>query len=403
MAARCFSEACAPPIVIGPAALVTAAMQGAGMAELCAMIDRNDADPVARLFDTATLTLIGQRRADALALQHEAIAASPLTRIHRDSDGRAALRLLALVSPGDLMANTPLDFITNSLNVRLDLVYLVAGQDLPAVLPDHDVMFFAASEPDGPTLARMQLLFASWPRPVLNDPGLLPRLARDRLANLLAEIPGICSPRTASVGRDALEAGLDCGAGLAGFAYPILVRPHGSHAGEGLAKIDDGAALAAYLQGSDASQYYVTTFVDYRTADGLYRKYRVAFIDRAPHLCHLAVSSHWMVHYLNAGMTEDAGKRQDEADAMAHFDTGFGARHSAAFAALHAVLAFDYYSIDCSETPDGRLLVFEADTAAIIHNMDCAEMFAYKHTQMRAVFGAFGEMLTRKARQDVLF
>ena len=391
--ARCFSNSLVPPIVMGPAALVTAAMHGSGIAELCALIEAHDADPVARLFDTAILTLIGQRRADALALQQAAIAASPLVRVRRDVEDEKPIRLLALVSPGDLMANTPLDFITSSLNVRLDLLFLVPGQDLPGILPDHDIMFFAASEPDGPTLSRMRGLFDAWPRPVLNDPGLLPSLARDRLARLLADMPGVCSPKTIEARRFQLVAAVDGGTAVAGMAFPILIRPHGSHAGDGLEKIDDIAALSIYLQGSGAALYYVTEFMEYRAGDGLYRKYRIAFIDGKPHLCHLAVSSNWMVHYLNAGMTEDAAKREDEADAMVHFDTGFGARHEAAFQRLHEVLPFDYYSIDCSELPDGRLLIFEADTAAIIHNMDCADMFAYKHTQMRRVFDAFGDML----------
>ena len=137
--------------------------------------------------------------------------------------------------------------------------------------------------------------------------------------------------------------------------------------------------------------------MDYRSQDGLFRKYRVAFIDRQPHLCHMAVSQDWMVHYLNAGMTESAERRADEARAMEQFESGFAARHRAAFDALHERLPFDYYSIDCSELPDGRLLVFEADTAAIVHLMDPVEVFPYKHPHIRRVFGAFGSMLRQRA------
>ena len=104
-----------------------------------------------------------------------------------------------------------------------------------------------------------------------------------------------------------------------------------------------------------------------------------------------------MVHYLNAGMTESADKRAEEAYAMATFDTGFARRHAAAFDALHERLGFDYYSIDCAETRDGRLLVFEADTAAIIHMMYPPDLFPYKQPQMRKVFAAFEAMLRRFA------
>ena len=115
----------------------------------------------------------------------------------------------------------------------------------------------------------------------------------------------------------------------------------------------------------------------------------------------MAVSSQWMVHYLNAGMTESAEKRDEEARAMAEFDAGFARRHAAAFDALHERIDLDYYSIDCAETPDGRLLVFEADAAAIIHMMDPPDLFPYKQPQMRKVFAAFEAMLHRRVAQSV--
>ena len=298
------------------------------------------------------------------------------------------------------MANTPLDFITNHLDVRLDLLFVVPGQPLPATIPDHDVAFFAAGDVDDATVARLGALFAAWPRPALNDPRYLPGLARDRLAALLAGVPGICAPPAAAVRRERLDMllrdGGDIGAVLPGCSYPVLVRPLGSHAGRGLKKIEGVKDLIAYLMFSFAPEFYVTAFAEYCSPNGLYRKYRVAFIDETPFLCHMASSRNWMVHYLNAGMTESADKRADEAQAMAEFAGSFAIRHRDAFAALHERLPFDCYSIDCAETPEGRLLVFEADTAAIIHLMDPVEMFPYKHRHMRRVFEAFGAMLQRR-------
>lgn len=396
-----FSDSCEPPVAIGLAALTAAAMHGASPDALAGMIAQCDADPAARLYDTAIAYQLAFRRAEGLDLQDAALAASRLFRVRRAGQSRPALRLLALMTPGELMANTPLDFITNYLDVRLDLLFVLPGESLPATVPDHDLAFFAAGEADGAMVARLHRLFAAWPRPVLNDPGLLPALARDRLSGLLAGVPGICSPPAVAASRtqldDLLRDGGDIGRILPGGTYPVLVRPLGSHAGRGLKKIADPRALAAYLLFAFDASYFVTGFVDYRSADGLYRKYRVAFIDRQPWLCHMASSQHWMVHYLNAGMTESTDKRAGEALAMAQFDATFARRHHAAFAALHERLPFDYYSIDGGELPDGRLVVFEADTAAIIHLMDREAMFPYKHVQMRRVFEAFGDMLRGRA------
>ena len=116
-------------------------------------------------------------------------------------------------------------------------------------------------------------------------------------------------------------------------------------------------------------------------------------------MSHLAVSSHWMVHYLNADMHESAAKRAEEAHAFATFDQGFARRHEAALAALHQRLGLDYCVIDCGETQDGQLLLFEADTAMIVHAMDSIELYPYKRPQMLRIFQAFQALLDRRAQR----
>nr|WP_294519679.1 hypothetical protein [uncultured Rhodopila sp.] len=387
-----------PPLVLGTADLTGFAYQDNGYDSLVERIgqsrtgSRADAE-AARLYDTAIACQLAFRRAEGLDLQDHALDHAQIFRVR--AGAHKPLRLLALAGPGDLMVNTPLDFITNAIDVRLDLLYLRPDRPLPPVIPDHDVAFFAQSEADEASLVRLKALFHAWPRPALNDPGLLPSLARDTLAQSLAGVPGIRSPEAVAVTRAALESG-----GPIGCDFPCLIRPSGSHAGAGLALAETPADLAAYLRRTFARDFFLTAFENYISPDGFYRKSRIAFIDRRPFLCHKAISRDWMVHYLNAGMTESADKRAEEAYAMAHFDTGFARRHAAAFEALHDRLGFDYYSIDCAETRDGRLLVFEADTAAIIHQMDPPDLFPYKQPQMRKVFAAFEAMLRRRADRD---
>jgi hypothetical protein len=90
----------------------------------------------------------------------------------------------------------------------------------------------------------------------------------------------------------------------------------------------------------------------------------------------MAISSNWMVHYLNADMTERQERRDEEARVMHDFDNDFAARHKDAFARrLHAAFPLDYFGIDCGETPDGQLLIFEVDTGMIVHAMDPVDMF----------------------------
>jgi hypothetical protein len=391
------TDAVHPPVVLGAGALTHAAYAGAGQAALAAMIEAASEDPVARAYDLSISHILAFRGAEGLDLLDRTLEQVSLFRIRTGAGGSGTLRVLALMTPGDLMMNTPLDFMTRFLDVRLDLLYLRPGAQMPAVIPDHDVAFVASTESDADVWRRLRRLFNAWPRPILNDPRWLPRLARDALAARLRGAPGIRSATCIEIDRARLDAhaaaGSPPGALLPGGPASILIRPQGSHAGAGLRRIETATELDSYLTFSFARDYYISEFIDTRGADAMFRKYRVAFVDRVPHLCHMAISPHWMVHYLNAGMAEHADRRDAEADAMVRFNSEFAVRHKTAFAALHEFLGFDLYSIDCAETTDGRLVVFEADTAAIIHLMDPRDVFPYKQPQMHRVFAAFERML----------
>ena len=186
---------------------------------------------------------------------------------------------------------------------------------------------------------------------------------------------------------------------LDGGKFPIIARPSWSQAAMGLVKLENASAIEAYLGEWADADFYFAPFVDYRSRDGLFRKARIAVIDGRPFVCHMAISQHWMIHYLNADMRNDAAKRAEEARFMADFDADFGARHAAAFRKIAGRTGLEYLPIDCAETQDGKLLVFEVGTAMIVHAMDPPELFPYKRPQMEKVFKAFHAMLHGAARR----
>ena len=360
--------------------------------------------------DLALLHLLQHRKEEAYRVQARALEQQRLFRVVGTAGKEIPVRrrVLALIAPGDFTNNAQLEFILDGGDVGLDVLYLVPGQPLPAALPEHDVAFCAVNESDEnlPVLKRLAALVSRWPRPVLNAPEKIARLSRNSVATLLRAAPDVCAPDVRRITASDLipvAAGkVDLGDLLPEASFPILVRPVGSHGGKDLAKIDDGAALAAYLQGFDGgiSEFFISPFINYRSPDGHYRKYRLVFLEGKPFLCHLAISTHWMVHYLSAGMSEDESKREEEAHAMEDFDNGFAQRHRAALAAISARLGLDYVVIDCSELPDGRLLLFEADIAMVIHSIDSLAIFPYKHAHMAKVFSAFRDMIDLAASRE---
>jgi len=53
--------------------------------------------------------------------------------------------------------------------------------------------------------------------------------------------------------------------------------------------------------------------------------------------------------------------------------------------------------VDCAETREGDLLIFEADHCAIVHDMDPVNVYPYKPAQMQKIFSAFVAMIERHA------
>jgi len=355
----------------------------------------------AALMDLAVVEQLFGNREDGLARQAEALE---LCRIYRSPvEGEVpSLRLLAFAGPGDIGANTPLEFLLPGGEVALTTLYILPGAALPHPLPEHDLAIVALGESDEnrPVLDEIGRLIENWPCPVLNPPNRILKLSRERLHALLQAVPGLVIPMTARIDRadlDRIGAGeASLAAFLADGAFPLILRPVGSHAGHGLAKLAARDAIGAYLAERPEAQFYISRFVDYSGDDRLFRKYRIVFIDGRAYACHMAISEQWMIYYLNANMKESAAKRAEEAHFMTAFDEDFARRHGPALAAIAERVGLDYFGIDCAETKEGDLLLFEADIAMIVHAMDDPAIFPYKPPQMRKVFDAFGTMLHRR-------
>jgi glutathione synthase/RimK-type ligase-like ATP-grasp enzyme len=391
---------------IGFAKLTTMAFHGADLRplrdELIAKIVGGTADAGEGLDLSLIAQLLGDKQT-GMAIQSEVLGFHRLFR-SPCSAAKPDLKVLALAAAIDMGGNTPIEFLLEQSGIELQTLYVVAGAELPAPLPDHDIAVVVASDSEEcrEALAIIDRAAARWPRPLLNPPRLVRNLDRDKLHRLLGGVAGLDIPATEAVQRSQLlevaRAGLEIASVAADLQFPIIIRPRGSHAGVGLAKLDDRTTLVRYLASSEAQEFFVSRFVDYAGDDGLFRKYRIVIVDGRPYACHMAIADRWDIWYLNAGMAFSESKRREEEKFMQTFDDVFAARHHIALAAMIGRVGLDYFTVDCAENKRGELLIFEADNTAVVHNMDSAEVFPYKPPQMRAIFDAFAAMLYRRAR-----
>jgi hypothetical protein len=390
--------------LIGKATIVRALYEGRDIRplwdRLLARVTANGADACA-FHDLATILYGLGRLEEASASENVALS---ISRTFRITDGKGkGIRVLALVTAGDFMSNTPLEFLLERSDSTILLHYVDSQTKRLDDVPPHDVAFVAIAESKAnqPVLENLERLLVGWKTPIMNNaPRRIIDLARDKVAELLSSVTSILAPTVICVERgklnDLASSKADIGTTQDIGDFPLVVRPVGTHAGNGMAKISTAVELQAYLRDRSELAFFVAPFVDYSGIDGKFRKQRIAFIDGRVFASHLAVSDHWMVHYLSAGMADHADRRAEEASWMASFDVDFAQRHAVAFDVLYRRLGLDYFAIDCAELSDGRLLLFEADVAMIIHSMDPVDIFPYKQRPMQRLFEAFIEALRKR-------
>lgn len=338
----------------------------------------------------------------------EDLGQADLARIHRDKAftlsnlrvSRAATpkaTVLVLTTAGS--GNVPHRYLLPARSyTRIDWFIQYAQPGQREALPPYDVVFNIIGDPDyaDDTIAPVAAFLEHCDRPVLNDPAKVARTRRDRLPDLLAGLDGVTVPKVARLAASGGSApDLANWVETTGLAYPVLVRPIGSHGGEGL-RLARSADDVADLDVSGGA--YATAFVDFRSStDGLYRKYRAIFVDRTPYPYHLAIADDWLVHYYRSQMGGDAARQAEERAFLEDPRSALGERTWAAIEAIGERLDLDFAGVDFSVLPDGRVLVFEANATMLVHPEADGE-FAYKNAHVERITGAFQDLVGRRSR-----
>jgi tetratricopeptide (TPR) repeat protein len=273
--------------------------------------------------------------------------------------------------------------------------YATPGQ--AQTLPPYDAIFNAVGDADlaGPTLAPMKAFLAASGRPVINDPAKVLLTGRQSIPGLLGDIEGVLVPAVARLSaEDLARDGLAACVARAGLAAPVLVRPLGSHGGQGLVRALTPQALAeiTVAAGEDA---YATAYHDYRSVDGWHRKYRMIFVDRQPFPYHLALSRDWLVHYESADMPGDPVRVAEERRFLDDPHAALGPAVMAAVTEIGRRMDLDYCGMDFSILPDGRVLVFEANATMLAHTEAENGPLAHKNVAVAAICEAFQALLRR--------
>ena len=316
----------------------------------------------------------------------------PVIALPYRGDGPPVSLLLLVSSVG---GNVP---TRNLLDDRVFQTFVVVPEfyDFKIPLPAHQVVFNAIGDADlaAPALAAAQSLVALTAAPVINPPAAVLATGRADHARL-SRLPGVVTPATVTLPRELLSSP-EAAATVArhGFRFPLLLRTPGFHTGRHFLRVEGPEALAAAVAQLPGRELTVIEFLNARGADGKVRKYRVMMIDGQLYPLHVAISSHWKIHYFTAEMAEQADNRAEDAEFLENMPGVLGPRAMQALAHIQATLGLDYAGIDFGLSDAGDLLLFEANATMVVNPPEPDERWAYRCQAVERIFAAVRRMLT---------
>jgi len=272
----------------------------------------------------------------------------------------------------------------------------VAGEPLPP----HDLVFNAVGDADlcWPALDAAEAVLARTSSLVINPPSKVRSTGRAEIAERLADLPGVITPRVRRARRD------DLAEAAKAFDYPFLMRTPGFHTGRNFVRVDRRQGLDAAAGELPGDEMLLIQYLDARDRFGQSRKYRVMMIDGGLYPLHLAISDDWKVHYFTADMADRPDHRAEEAKFLTDMAGVIGQAAVAGLEAIAARLGLDYGGVDFGLSPNGEVLVFEANATMVINPPDADPRWDYRRGPVEAALNAAHAMIRQRLvrGEDVL-
>jgi hypothetical protein len=303
-----------------------------------------------------------------------------LTKPYRGTGTGVPVLLLVSARGGNIPTGLWID------DRRFTVHALYADYADPALdLPPHDLVVNAIGDADLCALAleRAERLLVRSQAPVINPPARVRPTGRADNAKRLAGISGVIAPRVERVSRRDLER----------LRYPVLLRSPGFHTGRHFVYAPSSAAAAEAARSLAGEEFLAIQYLDARGADGMARKYRVMFIDGSLYPLHLAISADWKVHYFSADMARSEQYRAEEHRFLLDMPGVLGPRAMEALARVAAVLGLDWAGVDFALSPEGEVLLFEANATMVVVPPGPEPHWNYRRSAIEAALTTARRML----------
>jgi len=342
------------------------------------------------------LKQLGGDDAAAQAAYAEAARIEPLIR-RPAAKSPAEFRVLALYAP--FGGNTPTEYLFQDAFFDTDTLSLLAERQYDAAALGQNIQLvvnlISDADQTEALLPAAADLVDRLGLPTVNHPRKVQETTRDAVAVLLRDIPGCRVPMALRLkaGADRSEEALKA---MLPFASTVLARPVGTHGGDDFEKIENLAALSSFLAQRAEHDHYLIEYIDYVSADGLFRKYRFIFVDDQILPYHLCIGHDWKLHHINTDMAHQPWMQNEEAAFLNESAAVFGPVQMRALQAIRERVGLDYFGIDCGLDALGNVVVFEVNASMLVHARN--EGFLYKTPAVERIKFAYDAMLRKLAR-----
>jgi glutathione synthase/RimK-type ligase-like ATP-grasp enzyme len=296
--------------------------------------------------------------------------------------------LLDVLRPGFFHIHTLLD---GGENFRLD------------TLPDPALVYNAIHEPDrcSEALERARNATNAHPGlPVINDPEAVLRTTPERLWGMMQEIQTVKIPKSIRI-RPRSLAQFQAETEHLQLVPPYIVKEAGTRPGRSnrflVASDEDVAALERFA--FDGRDYFVTEFIDYRSADGYFRKYRYYVIGDRLIPGHLIISAQWLITGDEAAHqtlgTDTARLLEEEKSFLTQSPAGY----LEALEQIRRRSGLDYFAIDFALDHSAMPMIFNIDCGRHYFSREKRERY-YTDEQIRDFNHAVEMMIMKKLQQQ---
>lgn len=190
---------------------------------------------------------------------------------------------------------------------------------------------------------------------VYNNPEFILNTYRDKVYELVKNLDGIYIPKTIAINPNSPN-DIKSMVFKNKFEYPYIIRKAGNHGGIDTFKIENENEIDnLYSLSLNGSKYYVTQFIDFKSKNKLYIKFRLVVIDSKVYIRHAIISNDWMIH---SNSREEEFCEMEE-NILNKFESKIKPNISSKIKLISEKIKLNYFGIDCSIDENYNILIFE--------------------------------------------